>query len=256
MSNELVKKEQNQNSMGNMFTDIRIFEGAVRMATALAKSTIVPKDYQNNASNTLIAIEVASRLNTSPLMIMQNLFVVNGRPGWSSSFLGGMINGSGKFKTNVQYEMENEGDKDKMECRAFVKDNKGDMLYGPWITMQMAKDEGWLSKTGSKWKTMPEVMIRYRALSFFSRLHCADLTMGFYTKDEVIDIGEADYEVFEETVVKDTIDKNANKEEIDIKPTETEVKTENKLNIDLETGEILEDSKVDNKQEELPQMGF
>jgi len=227
MSNELVKKEEQTNSISNMFTDIRAFEVAVRMANALSKSTIVPKEYQNNPSNVLIAIEVAGRLKTSPLMIMQNLFVINGRPSWSSNFLSAMVNGSGKFKTNIQHEMVNESKPD-MKCRAYVKDNNGNTLYGPWITMDMAKKEGWIDKSGSKWKTMPEVMIRYRAASFFSRLHCSDLTMGFYTKEEVIE--GVDYEIVEEQNIKNEIDQNSNKQEIDID-----------IKLDTTQSEILED---------------
>lgn len=258
MSNELVKKEEQTNSVSNMFTDIRAFEVAAKMANALAQSTIVPKEYQKNASNVLIAIEVASRLRTSPLMIMQNLYVINGRPSWSSSFLSAMINGSGKFKSNIQYEMVDEN-KTTMKCRAYVKDDKNDMLYGPWISMDMAKKEGWLDKSGSKWKTMPEVMIRYRAASFFARLHCSDLTMGFYTKDEVIE--GVDYEVIDEQNVKNTVKDNANKQEIDIK--NDSKKDDNPQNIDLETGEILEDNfpeapkqTVNSEDEEFPQIEF
>lgn len=245
MSNELVKTEEQTNSISNMFMDIRAFEVASRMANALSKSTIVPKEYQNNASNVLIAIEVASRLKTSPLMIMQNLFVINGRPSWSSNFLSAMVNGSGKFKTNILYEMVNESKPD-MKCRAYVKDNNNDILYGPWITMDMAKKEGWVDKSGSKWKTMPEVMIRYRAASFFSRLHCSDLTMGFYTKEEVIE--GVDYEIIDEQTIKNEISGNSNKEVIDIN-----------TKLDNDKSEVVEDiieEPIQENEEILPKREF
>ena len=74
-SEENIRLDEN-----NIFTGFREFEVAQRMATALASSTIVPKDYQNNPGNCLIALEMANRLKTSPMMVMQNLYVVNGRP--------------------------------------------------------------------------------------------------------------------------------------------------------------------------------
>ena len=54
--------------------------------------------------------------------------------------------------------------------------------------MQMAKDEGWSTKNGSKWKTMPEQMLRYRSASFFGRIYAPEILMGFKTTDEVEDM--------------------------------------------------------------------
>ena len=52
----------------------------------------------------------------------------------------------------------------------------------------MAKAEGWLTKTGSKWQTMPELMLKYRAAAFFGRLYAPEVLMGMQTAEEVIDI--------------------------------------------------------------------
>lgn len=52
----------------------------LRMAQCLASSTVVPKEYHGNVGNCMIAIEMASRINTSPMMVMQNLYIVNGAP--------------------------------------------------------------------------------------------------------------------------------------------------------------------------------
>ena len=178
---------------GNIFTSSLAFNLAVRMSDAFSKSTIVPKDYQNNAPNCLIAIEQASRLKISPLMVMQNLYIVNGRPAWSSQFIISMINSSGKYKTELQFELTGEGD--SLTCYAYTLDKNNRKVVGPTITMAIAQAEGWLNRNGSKWKTMPEVMIRYRAASFFGRLNCPDLIMGIYSTDEVIDLPENQYSV-------------------------------------------------------------
>jgi hypothetical protein len=52
----------------------------------------------------------------------------------------------------------------------------------------MAKDEGWLTKNGSKWRTMPELMLKYRAAAFFARTECPEALYGFQTSDEVEDV--------------------------------------------------------------------
>jgi hypothetical protein len=53
--------------------------------------------------------------------------------------------------------------------------------------MDMAEKEGWLKKNGSKWQTMPQVMLRYRAASFFARMNCPELSIGLYSKEELDD---------------------------------------------------------------------
>lgn len=165
---------------------------AHQMAQALASSTIVPSIYQKNASNCLIAIEQAQRLNVSPLMVMQNLYVIQGRPSWSSKFLIAAINNSGKYDMELQFEETKDKDGKPYSCTAWtMKDDR--RIEGMTVDMQMAKDEGWLGKNGSKWKTMPQLMLRYRAASFFSSLNCPELTLGLYTKEEIIDGGFKEY---------------------------------------------------------------
>lgn len=163
------------------------FELAQRIAKSLMTSELVPKVYQNNMPNTLIALEMASRIGASPLMVMQHLNIIHGKPSWSSTFIISAINSCGRFEP-LSYEIENEGDAEKMRCRAIAKDKKGQSLVGPWVSMEMAKKEGWISKTGSKWQTMPELMIRYRAAAFWGRLFAPEITMGMQTAEEIIDV--------------------------------------------------------------------
>ena len=89
----------------------------------------------------------------------------------------------------------------------------GRRIEGMEVNMQMADDEGWTKKNGSKWKTMPQLMLRYRAASFFSSLNCPELTMGIYTKEEIEDGDFKEYpmEDLQEQVKRD-IAENANSE--------------------------------------------
>lgn len=176
---ETLNKENNQLSI---FENMQDFEIGQRMASALSKSTVVPKEYQNNVSNTLIAVDMSTRMGLSPMMVMQNLYIVNGRPSWSSQFIIAVINNSKKFAKPLNFKVEGKGE--SLSCYCYTWDYDGNEIIGPTITMAMAKEEGWTTKGMSKWKTMPEVMIRYRAASFFGRLYCSDILMGVYTEDE------------------------------------------------------------------------
>lgn len=184
--NEIItpsETNQNGNFAASIWSDGEAFKTAQRMAMALSESNVVPAAYQKNVGNCLIALDMANRLHTGPLMIMQNLYIVHGNPAWSSQYIIAMINNSKRYKTELQFEMNGSGE--SLSCKAFAFTYDDRKVEGPLITMELANKEGWVSKNGSKWKTMPEVMIRYRAASFFGRLNCPDLIMGMYSADEV-----------------------------------------------------------------------
>ena len=217
------KKEQTAVQQTNKVTDYSLgifgtsdnFIMAMQMAKALSESTIVPQTYQKNPSNCLIAIEQAQRMNISPLMVMQNLYPIQGKPSWSSKFLIASINASRKFDMELQYDETKDKDGKPYSCVAWTMKN-GRRIEGMEVNMQMAKDEGWLGKNGSKWKTMPQLMLRYRAASFFSSLNCPELTMGIYTKEEIEDndFNEYPMEDLQSQVQKD-IAENANSQEFE-----------------------------------------
>ncbi len=174
-----------------IFASPESFTAAMQMASALCKSTMIPREYQgkDNVANVIIALDVATRLNMPPFAVMQNLYIVNGRPSWSAQFIVAVINKSRRFNTPIQFEMSGEGD--DRGCIAWVIDQEGNRLEGTRITIKMAKGEGWHDKSGSKWKTMPDQMLKYRAASFFGRAYCPDLIMGVYTEDENRDLSQA-----------------------------------------------------------------
>jgi hypothetical protein len=172
----------------SVFSGIRAFEDAQRIAKALASSTLIPPQFQGQQgfANCLVALEIAGRMNISPFLCMQHLHIIHGRPSWSSAFIIAMVNGCGRF-TPLRFEVSGEGD--SLACYAVATDIKTQQeLKGPTITMLMAKKEGWSTKSGSKWITMPELMIRYRAAAFWGRLFAGDLLVGLQTREEVIDV--------------------------------------------------------------------
>jgi hypothetical protein len=172
----------------SVFSGIRAFEDAQRIAKALASSTLIPPQFQgqNGFANCLVALEIAGRMNISPFLCMQHLHIIHGRPSWSSAFIIAMVNGCGRF-TPLRFEISGAGD--SLACYAVATDIKTQQeLKGPTITMLMAKKEGWSTKSGSKWLTMPELMIRYRAAAFWGRLFAGDLLVGLQTQEEVIDV--------------------------------------------------------------------
>lgn len=186
------------------FGSTQQFEHTQRVALMLAKSDLIPSSFKGNVQNVMIALELAARIGASPLAVMQNLYVVHGKPSWSSQFAISAINTSKKFEP-LRYEMNGKQGTEERGCIAWTIDKGVDLpekvrtiaeakdagvfVYeSPEVTMKMAKLEGWVDKNGSKWKTMPELMLRYRAATFFGRLYTPEIMMGMQTHEEVIDI--------------------------------------------------------------------
>ncbi len=202
MSNELTVNNQEIEIMPG-FMSLKSFEFTQRAATLLAASTLVPKEYQNNVPNCVIALNMASRMGADPLMVMQNLYIVYSRPGWSSQFLISTFNTSGKFSA-LRYEWVGNKGKDDFGCKAWaIEKATGERLEGSTVTIDIAKKEGWYTKNGSKWQTMSDQMLMYRAASWFIRAYAPEMAMGMHTTEEIIDIGGNDPE--------QVISRNANK---------------------------------------------
>jgi len=170
-------------SYKSVYSSIQSFESAQRIAASLADSALVPNQYRGQAGlpNCIVAIEIANRMGMSPFQVMQNLNVIHGRPSWSSQFIIGLIQGSGRFEGFTYNETA-----DSCQCVAVLK-TTGEQVSSPKITLDMAKKEGWTKNT--KWQTMPQTMLRYRAASAFGRFHIPDLILGIQSveENEVID---------------------------------------------------------------------
>gem|GEM_PF-546480 len=176
------------------FGSLSQFQDAQRMATVLARSSIVPESYRGEAhvGDCMIALDIANRLGVAVLAVMQNLQHVRGRPGWSSQFLISCVNASKRF-SSLRYQMTGTRGTDSWGCIAWASDQTGERLQSPEVTLKMAKAEGWYYRLGSKWRTLPELMLRYRSATLFTRLYAPELTMGIQTAEEMVELSVDGY---------------------------------------------------------------
>lgn len=170
------------------FANSESYALAKRVGTMYSESTIVPEAYRKNIANCMIANDIANRLGMPAIMVMQNLHIVMGRPSWSSPFLIAMTNNSRRF-TPLRFKFVGEEGKDSFGCECYATDKEsGEVLVGSPVTIGMAKAEGWYTKNGSKWPTMPKQMLMYRSAAFFVRIYAPDLSCGLHTVEEESDI--------------------------------------------------------------------
>lgn len=198
---EVVSLEKRQVSV---YSDVNIYNNALKMAEGLAKSDLVPDNYKGKPESCLIAIDVARQIGArSPLFVMQNLFVVKGKPSWSGQYCDAIVRAN--FK-KVKVDLSGEGD--ERGCQVTAYDENDNYCEGTKITIKMAKQEGWFSKTGSKWQTMPDLMLQYRAFAFFARIHCPDKLLGIHDEFENVDISKIEQKAenpFEEVVEAEVV---------------------------------------------------
>jgi hypothetical protein len=157
-------------------------------AKMLSDADIVPQAYRGKPANCVIAIELAARMGSSPMLVMQNLDIIQGKPGWSSKFLIATVNACGRFSPIRFRFAGKQGSKD-WSCTAYATEKTtGEELEGVTVSMAMADAEGWLNKSGSKWKTMPQLMLMYRSAAFWARVYCPEVSMGLHNSDEIDDM--------------------------------------------------------------------
>ena len=292
-ANLLAPSHKANTSVG--FFDLESFELTQRMAKMFSTSSLVPAQFRDTVekynsatrqkelvknpealANCAIALDMASRLNANPIMVMQNIYVIEGSPSWSSQWIIACVNKSGRFSP-LQFRIEDLGEQEEqyeefawlsgkkqssikkavirnLVCVAHAKSlDTGEVVESAPVSMELAVKEGWYGKNGSKWQTMPEVMLRYRAASFFGRVYAPDLLMGFQSQEEAEELAYIETaptgEVVENTVKvpKGKMKKAeavaepepAQATEPEQVPEATTVKVDDQT-IDTDTGEVLQ----------------
>ena len=175
------------------FSSESAFVSVQRMAKALASSTLVPDAYRGEANlgNCIIALELSQRIGASVMAVMQSMVPIHGKPTWSAAFLIATVNSCGRFSP-MRFRWVGKENTDEWGCRAYAVEREGNLeLVGALVTIAMAKAEGWYTKNGSKWKTMPEQMLQYRAAAFWTRAYAPEIALGMHTAEEIHDTPEA-----------------------------------------------------------------
>ena len=182
---ELVASPQPELAPVTVWTDKKQFDQLLRAANMLSQTSIIPATYQGKPQDCFVALEMATRMGVSPLVVMQNMYVVKGKPAWAGQACTMFINSCGKF-AGVKHVYTGEKGTDSRGCYVTAtRISDGVQVNGVEVTIAMAKAEGWTANT--KWRNMPELMLAYRASAFFARVHCPEALMGVQLADEIYD---------------------------------------------------------------------
>ena len=166
---------------GDMLNDTAQFELAQRWANAFATSQLVPAHLRGKPADCLIGLMMAKELGDNPLMVLQNIYIVSGKAGWSANYMIARANRSGVFKGRITWETTGAGKDMTVKAKAALADT-GETVSAT-VSMQMAMAEGWTKN--QKYQTMPEHMLRFRSATMLVRLYCPEVMLGMATADEL-----------------------------------------------------------------------
>lgn len=158
---------------------------AIKFAEIMAKSTIVPKDYQNKSGNILVAIQMGAELGLKPIQSLQNIAVINGRPSVFGDSLLALVQTSSVFE-----DIEETFDEKTYTAYCCVK-RKGHSKYTMSFSKEDAEKASLWGKSGP-WTAYPKRMLQMRARGFALRDKFADVLGGLITAEEARDIPSDD----------------------------------------------------------------
>lgn len=185
-NNQLMANIPQKNEVAT--TVINDMRSAYKLAEVMCQAQVIPDQYKNRPSDCMIAIDMANRMGVSPLMVMQSLYVVKGKPSWSGQACMSFIQSNPNFKDVTPVYV---GEPNTNQRGCYIQATRaldGTTIQGVCVTIAMATAEGWIKN--SKWKNMPELMLAYRASAFFARVYCPSILMGVSVEGEVEDISQ------------------------------------------------------------------
>ena len=214
------------------FMQIRSIAELKTAAQVFASSDFAPKSFQGNVGNCMVALDMANQLNMNVLTLMQQLYIIDGRPAVSTALANSLFNmAQGKKCSTIRLERGVDGtveydvmvkEKDSRGYTTYRPSGKkktipnywaiayttnlktGERFESPKVSVRTALENGWLTKYQSKWQTLPELMCGYRAQAFLIRTYFPQVLLGMYFQDEMEDIVADKQQVAVEVITPQT----------------------------------------------------
>ena len=176
METALVEMKSQSRALSNGILNPANLHEALEMAGVLCKSSLIPKDFQGNAGNVLVAIQWGMELGLAPMQALQSIAVINGRP----SLWGDAVIALCKAHPVCEWVREYEED----GVAVCVTQRRGDPEpVERRFSMDDAKRAGLLGKAGP-WTQYPRRMMQMRARSWCLRDAYPDLLRGMAVAEE------------------------------------------------------------------------
>jgi hypothetical protein len=130
---------------------------------------------------------MAFRLQVDPLMLMQGIYIVKGKPGMEAKIAIGLVNSRGPFTGPIQYAYSGQEGGDDRSCVAWAVHKATGQRCEAKVTLAQARAKGWY-QSNENWRTLTDLMLAYRSATFLARLYAPETLMGMQTVDEVEEV--------------------------------------------------------------------
>lgn len=160
---------------------------ARELATMVANSDLVPKDYRGKTGNVLVAWQMGAELGLQMMQALQNIAVINGRPSVYGDAMLALVKARPECD-DVEETLTGEGD--KMVATCIAKRVRKKPVVSTFSVDDAKKAKLW-GKEGP-WSNYPKRMLQMRARAFALRDAFPDILRGVSMAEEVIDIPPED----------------------------------------------------------------
>lgn len=183
-----------------MQTVPQTFNEQMRFAEVVSQAKgMLPRAYEGNPANVLVAIQYGASLGIEPMAALQNIDVIQGTPTLSAKAVAAMVRANG-HKLWVSEDEQNMS----ATCTIVRNDDKEHPVT-------VTRDKAWAQRMGlltkDNYKKQPTTMLMWRAVTACANRACPELFLGLggaYTADELHDMD--DMAPVEATVVEDDAD--------------------------------------------------
>lgn len=155
---------------------------ALRLADMMAASELVPKNFRNRPQDVFVAMQMGGELGLSPMAAIQNIAVINGKPG--------LYGDAGKALLLANGCIIEEDDIEIIKAAGVARCRITRGRRPPVVrtfSIENAKTAGLWGKDGP-WRTYPERQMAWRAFWFAARDIASDLLKGLGGFEELVDI--------------------------------------------------------------------
>ena len=188
------------------------FANKFRMARVLCNSGLIPSGL-NTPEKVTVALQWGFELGLSPMVAVNNIAVVNGKPTMSADMLHAIARHNPEYAGLKWIEQTDK----RAECVVIRKTaNYTEETKGVY-TWEMAQAAGLTSK--DNWKKYPSRMLKHRALSYALRDAFPDVLAGIYNPEEMESVTPSN--TTSEPVIRDITPSKEETERTSVKPSET-----------------------------------
>lgn len=155
------------------------FDGKFQMAQVLAQSGLLPTGL-NTPQKVCVALEWGHELQLSPMVAVNNIAVINGKPTLSADIMAAVVKRSPEYG-GIKWLQQNEK---VAECEITrILSNGEKEVITSKFTIEDAEKAGLLGR--DNWRKYPRRMLKHRCQSYGLRDMFPDILAGLYTPEEM-----------------------------------------------------------------------